>query len=460
VSFAASESSKVISIGIAGDTAVEANESFSVALSNPGAGTSLGTASATGIIRNDDTLLSIAATSANKSEGQSGSTAFTFTVTRTGDLGGAASAQWAVTGAAVNGADFTGGVLPTGTVSFAAGESSKVVSINVRGDSAVEANETFWVMLSNPGAGASLGTASAKGIIRNDDSSLSIAATSADKPEGDGGATAHTFTVTRTGDLSGTANAHWAVTGAAVNGADFMGGELPAGTVSFAAGESSKVISVNVAGDTALESNEAFSVTLSNPGAGTSLGTASAHGVIRNDDASLSIAAISADKPEDDLGVTPFTFTVTRAGDLSGAASVSWAVSGTEVLDSDFIPFDELLDSAEQISVDASYIGSFFPQIPSDTETSLPAFSLFGGVMPSGSVSFAAGETNKTVTVWVLGEILVERDESFLVTLSNASEGAVIDTASAVGTIRNDDSAYTVESFSSLVMGPDLLGWS
>jgi hypothetical protein len=75
-------------------------------------------------------------------------------------------------------------------------------------------------------------------------------------------------------------------------------------------------------------------------------------------------------------------------------------------------------------------------------------------------VSFAAGETNKTVTVWVLGEILVERDESFLVTLSNASEGAVIDTASAVGTIRNDDSAYTVESFSSLVMGPDLLGWS
>jgi hypothetical protein len=460
VSFAASESSKVISIGIAGDTAVEANESFSVALSNPAAGAILGTASATGIIRNDDALLSIAATSANKAEGQSGSTAFTFTVTRTGDLGGAASAQWAVTGAAVNGADFTGGVLPTGTVSFAAGESSKVVSINVRGDSAVEANETFWVMLSNPGAGASLGTASAKGIIRNDDSSLSIAATSADKPEGDGGATAHTFTVTRTGDLTGTASAHWAVNGAAVNGADFTGGELPAGTVSFAAGESSKVISVNVAGDTALESNEAFSVTLSNPGAGTSLGTASANGVIRNDDASLSIAAISADKPEDDLGVTPFTFTVTRAGDLSGAASVSWAVSGTEVLDSDFIPFDELLDYAEQISVDASYIGSFFPQIPSDTETSLPAFSLFGGVMPSGSVSFAAGETNKTVTVWVLGEILVERDESFLVTLSNASEGAVIDTASAVGTIRNDDSAYTVESFSSLVMGPDLLGWS
>jgi len=37
-------------------------------------------------------------------------------------------------------------------------------------------------------------------------------------------------------------------------------------------------------------------VTLSNPSAGTVLGTASATGVIRNDDASLSIAATSADK--------------------------------------------------------------------------------------------------------------------------------------------------------------------
>jgi hypothetical protein len=460
VSFAASESSKVISIGIAGDTAVESNESFSVTLSNPGAGGILGTASATGIIHNDDASLSIAATSANKREGSSGSTPFTFTVTRTGDLSGAASAQWAVAGAAVNGADFTGGVLPTGTVSFAAGESSKVVSINVSGDSAVEANETFWVTLSNPGAGASLGTASAKGIIRNDDASLSIAATSADKAEGQWGSTAFTFTVTRTGDLSGATSAQWAVTGPAVNGADFTGGELPAGTVSFAAGESSKVISIGVAGDAAVESNESFSVTLSNPGAGTSLGTASANGVIRNDDVSLSIAATSADKPEDDLGVTAFTFTVTRAGDLSGAASAHWAVTGTEVLDSDFIPFAELLGSAEQISLDASYIGSFFPQIPSDTETFLPVFSLFDGVKPSGSVNFAAGESCKTVTVWVLGEILVERDESFLITLSNASEGVVIDTAWAVGTIRNDDSAYTVESFSGLVMGPDLVGWS
>jgi hypothetical protein len=363
-------------------------------------------------------------------------------------------------GTALAGQDY---VAQSGILTFAPGVMQQNILIAIAGDAIVEGNETFAVTLSDPSEGASILDGSSVGTILNDDIAtavLSIAATSANKREGQSGSTAFTFTVTRSGDLSGAASAQWAVTGPAVNGADFTGGVLPTGTVSFAAGQSSKVISVGVAGDSAVETNEAFSVTLSNPGAGTSLGTASANGVIRNDDASLSIAATSADKPEDDLGVTPFTFTVTRAGDLSGAASVDWAVTGTGVVDSDFIPFDELLESADLISLDASYIGSFFPQIPSDGEDALPAFSLFGGVMPSGSVSFSDGESFKTVTVWVLGEILVEADESFVVTLSNASAGAVIDTASAVGTIRNDDSAYTVESFSSLVMGPDLLGWS
>ena len=116
-------------------------------------------------------------------------------------------------------------------------------------------------------------------------------------------------------------------------------------------------------------SNEAFSVKLSQPDTGTVIGTGSARGVIRNDDlhnddSSLSIVATSADKSEGDLGATPFTFTVTRAGDMSGSASVHWAVTGTQVFDSDFIPFEELLSSAEEISQTASDLGVFFPRSP------------------------------------------------------------------------------------------------
>ena len=59
--------------------------------------------------------LSIAASSAVKEEGISGSTVFTFTVTRSGDLTGVSSASWSVVGTGANPAeatDFDGAVLP------------------------------------------------------------------------------------------------------------------------------------------------------------------------------------------------------------------------------------------------------------------------------------------------------------------------------------------------------------
>jgi Ca2+-binding RTX toxin-like protein len=132
----------------------------------------------TGTIRNDDASLSIAATSANLLEGQSGATAYTFTVTRSGDTSVAHSANWAVSGAAVNATDFVGGVLPSGIVSFAVGETSKLITVNVAGDTTIESNEPFTVTLSAPSAGATLGTATAVGTILNDDLLLMLSTAS------------------------------------------------------------------------------------------------------------------------------------------------------------------------------------------------------------------------------------------------------------------------------------------
>ena len=178
VSFAAGETSKTITVNVAGDSTVEPSENFTVALSNPSAGTAIGTAAATGTILNDDTApgpsLSIAAANASLNEGNSGSTAFTFTVTRSGTTTGSSTASYAVTGSGANpatAADFTGGAFPTGTVSFAAGETSKTITVNVAADATVEPNEGFTVTLSNPSAGTTIGTAAATGTILNDDSS-------------------------------------------------------------------------------------------------------------------------------------------------------------------------------------------------------------------------------------------------------------------------------------------------
>ena len=81
-------------------------------------------------------VFAISALAADKAEGQSGTTPFTFTVTRTGNTGSANSVSWSLAGSAANPAsasDFVGGALPSGTVSFAAGETSKTITVKLPG---------------------------------------------------------------------------------------------------------------------------------------------------------------------------------------------------------------------------------------------------------------------------------------------------------------------------------------
>ncbi|MEZ6033873.1 MAG: hypothetical protein R3C17_12330 [Planctomycetaceae bacterium] len=116
---------------------------------------------------------SVAAINASQAEGNAGNTAFTFTVTRSGNTVGPDSVTYSVTGAAVDGADasdFEGGVFPTNiVVDFADGEGSKVITVNVAGDAVQEANEGFVVTLSNPSRSGTLSTAAADGTILDDD---------------------------------------------------------------------------------------------------------------------------------------------------------------------------------------------------------------------------------------------------------------------------------------------------
>ncbi len=117
--------------------------------------------------------MAIATLTAVQAEGQSGSTVFSFSLTRSGNTGGSSSVDWAVVGSGASpavAADFSGGVLPSGRESFAAGETSRTISVQVAGDSFVEPDDGFSLSLSSP-VGATLAAASASGTILNDDHS-------------------------------------------------------------------------------------------------------------------------------------------------------------------------------------------------------------------------------------------------------------------------------------------------
>jgi len=122
-------------------------------------------------------ILAITSTNGTQTEGNSGTKDFTFTVTRSGNTINSSSANWAVSGSGTNQADATdfGGTLPTGTVNFAAGESSKTITVNVSGDTTIEPDEGFTVTLSNP-TNATIGTTTGViGTITNDDTQVTLA---------------------------------------------------------------------------------------------------------------------------------------------------------------------------------------------------------------------------------------------------------------------------------------------
>lgn len=355
--------------------------------------------------------IEIAATDAVKAEGNAGNTPFTFTITRSGLTAGATTINYAVTGSGADPAaadDFAGGMLPSGNVSFIAGETSKTITINVAGDISVEPDEQFTVTITNAvSCYTQITVPAADGTILNDDAAggtfIAIAATDAVKPEGNAGTTAFTFTVSRTGDVSGTSSVDYAVTGSGADPSDAndFGGMLPSGSVNFMAMEISKVITIDVSGDLLAEPDEEFTVTLSNP-VGATITTATASGTILDDDTPtlLAISATSAVKNEGNSGFTAFTFTVNRTGNVSGTASVDYAVNGSGAN-------------------------------PADVND-------FGGTFPSGTVSFMPLETSQVITVNVSGDADVEPDEQFTVTLSNPIN-ANIGVAAANGTILNDD---------------------
>lgn len=103
--------------------------------------------------------------------------------------------------------------------------------------------------------------------------------------EGNSGTRLATFTISRTGVAAGSVS-YATANDSAQAGSDYTA--IPLTRIDFAEGETSKTISVVVAGDTSAEGNETFFVNLSNPvGPGASIADGTGVGTILNDDSAI-----------------------------------------------------------------------------------------------------------------------------------------------------------------------------
>ena len=213
--------------------------------------------------------------------------------------------------------------------------------------------------------------------------------------EGQSGTVAAVFTVTLSPSSAQTVTVNFATAnGTATAGSDYV---AQTGNLTFTAGQTTKTISVTVNGDTTSEPNETFFVNLSSA-SGATLADAQGQATITNDDVAtppkLSVSDVTL--TEGHSGTSNATFTVTLSAPSASTVTARFATgNGTATAGSDY-------------------------------------------VAKTGTLTFTAGQTSKTVNVTVNGDTRVERDESFLVNLSSASGATLLD-GRGRASIMNDD---------------------
>ncbi len=388
---------KTISVPVNGDLTTELDETFFVNLSNP-SGAGITTAQGTGTITNDDTNKTLSINDVTVTEGDSGTVNANFTVSLDVPATGPITVNFATANnTAIAGSDY---VAASGTVSFAAGEQSKQVTVVVNGDTTVEANETFFVNLTNP-SGATINKAQGVGTINNDDVAT-VAINDVTVTEGNSGTVNATFDVTLTKPSATTVTVQYQTADSlATAGSDYAA--LALSTLTFNPGEITKQITVVVNGDTTVERDETFLVSLSNPN-GATMGKAVGTGTITNDD-SATVAINDVTVTEGNGGTVNATFNVTLSNASAEQVTISYATT-----------------NGTATTADSDYVST------------------------NGTVTFAAGEKSKTVTVTVNGDTKVEANETFNVNLSNIIGNSPVPDptmgdALGIGTINNDDTA-------------------
>lgn len=332
--------------------------------------------------------VSIADVTAN--EGDAGTTAFQFELTLSAPSATPVTVAYATAaGTARPGEDFAAA---SGTVTIPAGAISATVTVDVAGDLLFEPDETFTVELSSP-SGAVVGDGTGVGTILGDDDEPELTIDDVTEAEGDGGTTPFTFTVTLSNPVATAVTVDWSTAdGTATAPGDYA---TASGTLSIPAGAMTGTITVAVAADETFEPDETFAVQLSAP-TGARIADGRGSGTIVDDDGEpvLSVAGVTA--AEGDAGATPFAFAFTLSHPSARPVTADYATSdGTATAGEDY-------------------------------------------AAANGTVSFAPGETTATVTVAVAGDPAFEPDETFLLTVTDASGAAVAD-GSALGTILDDD---------------------
>ena len=218
--------------------------------------------------------------------------------------------------------------------------------------------------------------------------------------EGTGGVTNFVFNLTLSEAVSQTVTVNYTTADGTATAADLdYTPVLVAGTATFLPGSTATTITIAVTPDSKLELDETFSVNLATPQFAT-IADPQAIGTIQNDDPVPTAVINDVSLAEGNAGTTAFTFTVTLSNASYLPVSVTWTTA--------------------------------------DGTAAAPADYTAG----ANTLIIPAGSTSGTITVDVIGDLVLEPNETFFVNLTGATNATIADNQGQ-GTIQNDEGVPT-----------------
>jgi hypothetical protein len=263
--------------------------------------------------------VSVAATDNLATEG---SDTATFTITRTGDTASELTVSYTLTGTAINGTDYTTNEL---SAVIPAGASSVDVTITTIDDTETESVEQVTLtVLPASTYDIKAPVLADVAIADNEPSIVSIATIDGNAYERFPTDTI-TFRISRTGETNSELFVVYEPnSGVAINGVDFGGidfQQLP-GIIILAAGQSSQTLAIAPIDDSDVEGDESLTVTLSSDDPSYAIGTATATGIIGDND-QPSVGIVYADSLDTDTSANWTTLFGANNGIYD--AEVKWA---------------------------------------------------------------------------------------------------------------------------------------
>lgn len=373
-----------ISVPTVEDALFEAGETFQVVLSDV-SGDPPGDFYATGTILNDDPGPTLRINDVSVSEGNS----TTMTVTLSQATGSATSVQWRTTdGTAKVNQDY---VRDSGTLTIPAGATSGLITVRTYEDTTLEPSEVFYVDLSSP-VGATIADSRGQVTILDDDGpNLTVSDVTVDEAN-----THAVFTVDLSFDPAHNVSFTWStVNGSAVAPGDFT---ARSETVTITNGTDA-TLAVPIKEDALDEINETFMVQISN-----------VSGAIVTDGTGVGTITDEDDPPIVSIEATK---SVTEGVPASVTVSLN-SPSGKTV-------------TVVYETADGS--GSSPPPAAATAPADYTA-------IPKTTLTFAPGETVKSIPLTIVADGAAEAAEAFRVVLSSPGAGtATLGKATAVVTI-------------------------